>query len=184
MYLLIGLGNPGRKYKNTPHNIGFRILNLLIENKKWKESKAINCLWAKKIIGGQEIMLIKPLGFMNNSGEAVKRAQNKHNVETEKIIVLHDDFSLPKGRIKINKNRGAAGHKGVESIIHKIGSKDFIRVRVGVKPKKNIKSIKRFVLLPAFKKRFSEEEKAAAGAIKMLFSCGLEKAMARYNQKK
>jgi len=137
MKLIVGLGNPGEKYKKTRHNLGFLMVNYLAAGDEWKENKKANCLYIKKQIGLEEIELIKPLTFMNNSGKAVNYIQKKHRLKPEDIIIIHDDIDLPLGEIKIQKDRGSAGHKGVQSIINQLGSKDFIRIRLGIKSMNN-----------------------------------------------
>ena len=147
MKLIVGLGNPGEKYKKTRHNLGFLMVNYLAAGDEWKENKKANCLYIKKQIGLEEIELIKPLTFMNNSGKAVNYIQKKHRLKPEDIIIIHDDIDLPLGEIKIQKGRGSAGHKGVQSIINQLGSKDFIRIRLGIKPVENQSSdTEKFVL--------------------------------------
>ena len=120
MILIVGLGNPGQKFNKTRHNIGFLVIDEFLKKNAfpdWKKSKKINCLYAKKEIAGKEIELIKPLVFMNNSGQVVKSVSGKHNLKPGNILVIHDDVDLLLGKIRIVQNRGAAGHKGVESII-------------------------------------------------------------------
>ncbi len=134
MKLIVGLGNPGEKYKKTRHNLGFLIMDYLAAGDKWKENKKANCLYLKKQIGLKEVEFIKPLTFMNNSGQAVNYIQKKHRLKPEDILIIHDEIDLPLGEIRIQQGRGAAGHKGVQSIINQLGTKDFIRMRIGIKP--------------------------------------------------
>ena len=134
MKLIVGLGNPGIKYKKTRHNLGFLVADFLAGNDKWKESKKANCFYLKKQINSEEVELIKPLTFMNNSGIVVKSIMDYYKISAENIIVIHDDIDLPLGEIKIQQDRSSAGHKGVQSIINCLGTKDFIRIRLGIKP--------------------------------------------------
>ncbi len=134
MKLIVGLGNPGTKYEKTRHNFGFLVMDYLAAGEQWKESKKANCLYIKKQLDSEEVELIKPLIYMNNSGKAVNYIQKKHRLKTEDILIVHDDIDLPLGQIKIQQGRGAAGHKGVQSIINQLGSKDFIRMRIGIRP--------------------------------------------------
>lgn len=117
MKLIVGLGNPGKKYKKTRHNVGFRVVDAL-----------------KNEISSKDIILLRPETFMNNSGKAVKSLSTKYKIPTTNIIVIHDDIDLPLGTIRISKNRSSAGHKGVQSIIDELGTKDFTRVRIGIRP--------------------------------------------------
>lgn len=133
MFLLAGLGNPGSKYAGTRHNIGFMMLdylasryNLTFVNSKYEASQVKTVLWEEPFI------LLKPETYMNLSGTAVAGMANFYKIESEKIIVVHDDLDLELGRIRISTGGGDGGHKGIRSIISAIGTKDFSRVRIGV----------------------------------------------------
>lgn len=134
MKLIVGLGNPGQKYQPTRHNVGWLVLDKLIGTAKWRESKNANALYLQQEINGTQVEFIKPLTFMNNSGFSVASALKKHPAlkPATDLIVIHDDVDLPVGKIKISQNSGSAGHKGVESIIERIGTKNFIRLRIGI----------------------------------------------------
>ncbi len=135
MKLIIGLGNPGRKYEKTRHNVGFNVLDKLLKTIKedWKESKKAQALFCKAEINGQETEFLKPNTYMNNSGVTVAYAVKKHpNLKPEDIIVIHDDKDLPLGEIRVQINRGPAGHNGVKSIIEHLGTQNFTRVRIGI----------------------------------------------------
>jgi len=188
MILIVGLGNPGRKYNHTRHNIGFNVVDILAEKEKWRKSKKTKCDYIKKQISNKNVELIKPMTFMNDSGKAVKYAQKKYNIPSEKIFIIHDDIDLPVGAIRISKNSSSAGHKGVQSIIDELHTKNFVRIRIGIRPKTN-----GFVLkLPTEKfvlKKFSSQEKpliekSAALAVQGIFLAieeGVSHAMAEYN---
>lgn len=133
MKYVIGLGNPGRKYAKTRHNVGWLVLDELIGKNKWQESKKLPGFYFWTKISEKEIELIKPTTFMNNSGRAVAYVKKKYNLKPEDFIVIHDDKDLEFGQIKIEPGRGSAGHNGVQSVIDALGSKDFWRVRIGVK---------------------------------------------------
>jgi len=169
MKLIVGLGNPGEKYKKTRHNLGFLMVDYLAAGNKWKENKKANCLYIKKQIGLEEVELIKPLTFMNNSGKTVNYLQKKHRLKPENILIIHDEIDLPLGEIRIQKGRGPAGHKGVQSIINQLGTKDFIRIRVGIKPVENQSSdTEKFVLekfTPAEEKIVQQTIKKAADLV-------------------
>jgi peptidyl-tRNA hydrolase, PTH1 family len=132
MKLLIGLGNPGKKYDKTRHNIGFMVLDTLAGKNKWNISKKSNSLYAWLEVDYKEVELFKPQTFMNESGRAVAYAMKNHNLEAKNIIVIHDDKDLPLGEVKVQSDRGAAGHNGIKSIIKHLGTKEFTRVRVGI----------------------------------------------------
>ena len=159
MKLIVGLGNPGIKYKKTRHNLGFRVIGELAE----KFQSAFNAEISEKRIKNQKIILVKPQTFMNNSGMAVKSIMDYYKIPVEDVIIIHDDIDLPLGEIKIQQGRSSAGHKGVQSVIDNLGSKDFIRIRIGIKPTQteNIDTEK-FVL----QKFTSKEEKIIKKTIK------------------
>ncbi|OGZ23442.1 MAG: hypothetical protein A3A08_00305 [Candidatus Nealsonbacteria bacterium RIFCSPLOWO2_01_FULL_41_9] len=147
MILIVGLGNPGKKYEKTRHNIGSRVVG---------ELEALNL---------QNIILAKPSTFMNESGKAVKRLIQKSKIKIQNLIVVHDDIDIPLGEFKIQKNSGSAGHKGVESIIKELGTKNFHRIRIGICPETGKpKQVDKFVL-----QNFTKvEEKILKGVIKII----------------
>jgi len=157
MILIVGLGNPGTKYKKTRHNIGFRILDEFQNENNFPNfefSKKFNSLISDGIIRKKTILLAKPQTFMNNSGISVKRLMNFYKIKSSDIIVVHDDIDLVFGTTKLSERRGSAGHKGAESIIKELGTKDFIRLRVGIRDKKlKHKNTEKYVL-----ERFTEQE--------------------------
>jgi len=135
MKLIIGLGNPGLPYKNTRHNIGFQVLddflatsNLFNSVPKFKIEKKFKA----EIFKSDNFILAKPQTFMNNSGQTVKALKNFFKIELENIIIVHDDIDLPIGTIRISQNSSSGGHKGLDSIISNIQSKNFIRLRIGI----------------------------------------------------
>ena len=149
MILLVGLGNPGLKFKKTRHNIGFRVLDAFQKENnfpKFKLDKKSKAEVSTGTISDKEIMLVKPQGFMNSSGEAVKsllresRIKNQELSINEKLVVIHDDFDLPFGEIKLVENSGSGGHHGVESIIQALGTRNFKRLKIGIKPISNLES--------------------------------------------
>jgi len=134
MYLIVGLGNPGREYKDTRHNIGFMTVEVLARKWgiNWQTDGKKKSLKAQKFIEGTEIILLKPQTFMNLSGEAVAKVANFYKIKTGDIIVIHDDIDLSLGQLKIQKGGGTAGHHGLESIVKCLGTGDFVRIRVGI----------------------------------------------------
>jgi len=188
MFLIIGLGNPGRKYKNTRHNIGFQTVdNFQKENglPKFKNSKALYAFVSRGEILGKKIALAKPETFMNNSGEAVKRLSSNFNVPEQKIIVIHDDADIGVGKIKITESHGAAGHKGVESIIKALKTNGFKRIRIGIKPLENTRQSKKNFVLGKISRGEKKEIREATGlagqAIESIIQNGIEKAMSLFN---
>jgi len=158
MIIIAGLGNPGKKYKNTRHNIGFQVIDEFKEKNnfpKFKLSKKFNSLISEKISKKEKTVLLKPQTFMNESGKAIRKTMDFYKVSPENLYVIHDDIDIILGKVKIVKNRGSAGHKGVDSTIRKIRTKNFTRFRIGIQPKKGKpKNPEKFVL-----QKFSKEEK-------------------------
>lgn len=143
MLLIVGLGNPGKKYQNTRHNIGARMVDKLPKRSGF--------------------IVVKPKTFMNQSGKAVKALIKFYKIKPENLWIIHDDIDLPLGKIRISKGRGSGGHKGVQSIIDELGTKDFWRLRIGICPKEGKpKNIEKFVL----QKFTKEEEKIVKEVIK------------------
>lgn len=157
MKLIIGLGNPGKEYERTRHNAGFLLLNALASAHRLSFSfdKKSNAELATRDQGPEKIMLVKPQTFMNSSGESVRKLLDFYKITPADIIVAHDDKDFPVGTYKIQKDRGAAGHNGITSIINHLGTKDFTRVRIGVGPETpGIEKIVDYVL-----EKFSSEER-------------------------
>jgi len=181
MYIIVGLGNPDKKYEKTRHNAGRIVLEEFREKNKfpeWKFEKKANAL-----VSEGEAVLVLPETYMNKSGISVKRFI-KNKEESENLIVVHDDLDLPLGKFKIVFNRGSAGHKGVESIIDALGTKEFTRVRIGIVSSEVVGDASNFVL-----KKFTTDElkelnnvsKKAIEALLVIIKNGLERAMNKYN---
>lgn len=134
MKLIVGLGNPDKKYALTRHNVGWMFLNFLAGSEGWQNSKKAQALYFKTEINKKRVELLKPTTYMNDSGISVAYALKNHNLTPANLIVIHDDKDIPLGKTKIQTNRGSAGHNGVQSIIDHLGTKDFLRIRVGVAP--------------------------------------------------
>jgi len=173
MTIVVGLGNPGKKYIFTRHNIGFQVVDEFAKENNFPEfrlSKKFNSLVSESILNDEKIILAKPQTFMNQSGKVVRTLTNFYKitrpgrvVRIVDLVVVHDDIDLPLGKIRISKNRGAAGHKGVESIIKEIGTKNFTRFRIGISPKiGKPKNVEKYVL----QKFDKEEEKIIKQVIK------------------
>jgi peptidyl-tRNA hydrolase, PTH1 family len=177
MFLIVGLGNPGAQYELTRHNVGFRILDML-GGGDW-ESKH-DALMLKL----EDVILAKPQTFMNVSGKSV--AQILKYYPDAQLIVVHDELDLPLGSLKIIKGSGSAGHNGVQSIIDELGTKDFIRVRVGINNPETKQEIPgdAYVLQKFSKKEESVLKEAlikAKEAVDVIQAEGLEAAQTRYN---
>ncbi len=139
MKLIIGLGNPGKKYERTRHNVGFVVLDTLHQSlaeytpSAWEASSKFQAEIAGCTLGGEKIILAKPTTFMNDSGISVQAIAHFYQIPPHDIIVVHDDKDIPLGEIKVQTNRGPAGHNGVKSVIAHLGTEDFTRIRVGIR---------------------------------------------------
>ncbi len=136
MRYLIGLGNPGEEYENTRHNTGRMAVQFFCKEKKFKEfeeDKKMNALTAEGKIGKEKALAILPQTFMNKSGNALKKLIISKK-KAESMVVVHDDIDLALGKFKVSFGRGSAGHKGVESVMRAVKTKDFTRIRVGISP--------------------------------------------------
>jgi len=189
MYTIVGLGNPGEEYELTHHNTGRIIIEEFAKQYKfpeWVFDKKSNALKTEKKIGKEKVLLLLPETMMNNSGNAVAKfvASKK---KAENLIVVHDDLDLPLGRFKISFARGSGGHKGVESVIRKVKTNEFIRVRVGICPKKKPGDVKEIIklLLGKFDKKempiFKKTAKKIIPVLETIVSEGLGKAMSEFN---
>lgn len=168
MKLIIGLGNPGKQYIKTRHNIGFMVLDALHKNlqescdiNNWELSKKFNAEISGCTIKNEKVILAKPMTFMNASGEAVQLIMHFYKMKINELIVVHDDKDLKLGEIKIQTDRGDAGHNGIKSIIEHLGTKNFTRVRIGVasENEKKMQDTSKFVLgkFGMFEKKKVEE---------------------------
>ena len=190
MVLIVGLGNPEKKFQMSRHNIGFLVIDRFSTKNdfpKFKFSRIYNADISEKELYSKKIILAKPRTFMNNSGRAVKLLIENWKLKIENLILVHDDIDLPLGKIRISKNRGPAGHKGVESIIKELNSKNFIRLRIGIYPLRyhlSKDNIEKFVL-QKFNRGEQETVKKviekSCRAIEVLLSNGIDKAMNEFN---
>lgn len=184
MIIIIGLGNPGKKFEGTRHNVGFMALDKFAKENNFPEfslEKKYEALVCEDLIAGEKIILAKPETFMNESGKTARLLTENNKGE---IIVVHDDIDLPVGKIKIIKERGSAGHKGVQSIIKAVGNDGLIRFRIGIAGQNDAKAMA--VVL----KKFTKDEQIilektiekTAEAISFFVKEGLEKTMNEYNK--
>jgi len=184
MFLIVGLGNLGKKYINTRHNIGFKAVERFQKENNlpcFQESKKLFSFISKD----KEIILLKPQTFMNNSGKAVKQTASFFKIPIQNIIIIHDDLDIDLGKIKISKNCSSAGHKGIESIIKELGTNNFLRIRIGIKPLTKSKEIREKLVLNNFNLRERIKIKKSLNitcqAIKEIIQSSPEKAMSLFN---
>jgi PTH1 family peptidyl-tRNA hydrolase len=150
--LIIGLGNPGKEYDNTRHNIGFMVIDNYLKDKEVIWQSKFNALYTTLNINNEKVFFIKPQTYMNLSGNSVCEFVNFFKIESKDILVIHDDLDLPLGKYRIKINSSAGGHNGIKSIIERLGTNSFARLKVGIS-KTNAYDIKDYVL-----GRFTQEE--------------------------
>ena len=132
-WMLVGLGNPGPKYARSRHNVGFRAVDALCEQQRCRcDRLRLKALTGFCELGGQKVLLVKPMTYMNLSGQAVRPLADYYRIPPERILVIFDDVSLPVGRLRVRPDGSAGGHNGVKSLIAELGTQDFPRVKVGV----------------------------------------------------
>ena len=187
MYIIAGLGNPGTKYEGTRHNVGFSVIDTLAEAHNINvDKKQFKGLTGRGVIGGQQVLLLKPLTYMNLSGESIRAAFDFYKPETDQVLIVFDDISLETGQLRIRKKGSAGGHNGVKSIIAHLGTTEFPRIKVGVgEPKRG--ELVDFVLGHFHGEDaavMKEAVKTAASAVETFLEEGPEAAMNLYNKKK
>ncbi len=137
MQLIVGLGNPGEKYKTTRHNVGFlAIEKIQLDNEfnDWGFNKKFNAQISKGVVNGENTILAMPQTFMNNSGESVFGISSFYKIKPENITVIHDDIDIPLGELREQEDKGHGGHNGIRSVIEKLGTQNFKRIRIGINP--------------------------------------------------
>ena len=132
MKLVVGLGNPGKEYEKTRHNIGYMFLDYIIGNKEFSLNKKFNSLEYETTIEGEKVLFIKPLTFMNNSGDAVIKYVNFYKIDSCDVLVIQDDLDMDVGKYKLMFNHGDGGHNGIKSIILNLQTKGFLRLKFGI----------------------------------------------------
>ncbi|TAN36726.1 MAG: aminoacyl-tRNA hydrolase [Verrucomicrobia bacterium] len=186
MKLIVGLGNPGKQYERTRHNVGFEVLDELARRATvdFRKPWLAKAQTATAQIGGREVLLAKPVTFMNLSGEAVAALVHKRGWQPADVLVVSDDVELPIGRLRIRARGGAGGHNGLKSVIERLGSDDFARLRVGIGRAVGEREMTGHVL-----GRFSAEERralepvivTAVDAVEGILANGVEAAMNQFN---
>jgi len=189
-WLIVGLGNHGATYARTWHNMGFIAVDMLADDLglDWKKKPLANFKMASgHLENSDKVILLKPLTYMNRSGEAVLSIIRKHKIESENLIVLVDDLYIDKGKIRVGRGGGNGGHNGIRSINNLTGAKDYIKVKLGIKPDKEVHSLSNYVLA-----RIGEEDREyvedscanAVECVKMLVSGeSIDKLQAKFNCK-
>lgn len=195
MYTIVGLGNPGEKFKETRHSVGRMALERLrasFQFPEWEFDKKLNALVLKGEIGKKRTTFLLPETFMNKSGASV-RPLVKNKKDAEMLVVVHDDLDLPIGSFKVSFNRGSGGHRGVESVARSIKTEAFVRIRIGISPKtpsgktkkpRGARAVDHFILgafSPKEKETLKKTFKTIAAVIETIVLEGKERAMNEFN---
>ena len=186
MYLIVGLGNPGATYENTRHNLGFRVIEELGERLGLSHLRdKCRSFVGEGKIDDHKVIIAEPQTFMNNSGEAIRELLFWYKLNSEYLIVVHDDVDLEVGEIRIKRGGGSAGHHGLESIIKNIGDSEFIRVRIGIGRESLIGDVTPYVLSeipPSQREAIDASIIVAADAVTAIIREGLTSAMNKFNK--
>jgi PTH1 family peptidyl-tRNA hydrolase len=186
MWVIVGLGNPGREYAGTYHNVGFRVLDRIAA----REHVRINgpcgsaLVSGKTTLGGQDATLVKPQTYMNRSGDALPAVFDRFAATPGDVIVIYDDVALPLGKVRIRQKGSAGGHNGIKSLISAFGSDEFHRIRIGIQPEREIGNVRDFVLSEVAaddRELLDRTEEIAGKAVETLITEGIAKAMSQYN---
>jgi peptidyl-tRNA hydrolase, PTH1 family len=187
MWLVVGLGNPGPQYERTPHNLGFLAVDLLAERHGIRISRReFQALLGEGSFGPEKVILAKPQTFMNLSGQAANGIAARYEIPPERIIAVYDELALPWQALRVSRGGSSAGHNGVKSLIKDLGSPDFLRVRIGIKPDHPIGDAAAFVLAPMRRAQVEELEEVlshAASAVESIIAEGAEQSMTKHNRR-
>ena len=183
MRMIVGLGNPGRAYAHTRHNVGFDILDILAKRRNVRIlGRQGQALTGSFELCGEQILLVKPQTFMNESGQAIGELARKHKLSPDDVLVIYDDLDLPLGKIRVRMRGSSGGHKGMKSIISHLHSEDFLRIRIGIG--------RAGEAIDHVLSRFNRKDRAimdvtlqqAADALDMILEEGIDAAMNNYNK--
>ena len=186
MRLIVGLGNPGKEYENTRHNIGFNVINRYLEKKSLKLDKdKFNGLYTKTSINDEDVILLEPQTFMNLSGDSVRKVMDFYKIKVDDILVIQDDLDMEVGKIKLKEKSSSGGHNGIKDIEQKLGTNNFKRLKVGISNDKT-RDTKDYVL-----GKFSKEEKEildksydiCLNIIDDFFKMNFDLLMGKYNKR-
>ena len=183
MKLIVGLGNPGKEYDKTRHNIGFMCVDNFVDNSKWSEK--FNGLITEVSYNGENIIFLKPTTYMNESGISVKKVMDYYNLEVSDILIIHDDMDLQCGKLKIKVNSSSGGHNGIKSIINHLKTESFARLKIGISHNRSIDT-KNYVLGKFGKSEMDILNPVIAKSkdiIESFVNNGIEKTMNIYNTK-
>ena len=182
MKLIVGLGNPGKEYENTRHNIGFMVIDNYLKNEKFKTK--FNGMYLKKVINNEEVIFLKPLSYMNLSGEVVKKYVNYFKINLSDLLIISDDLDMPCFKIKLKYKGSSGGHNGLKNIIQNINTEEFKRLKIGISNNLNVDT-RSYVL-----SKFNQEEleklhkkfEITNNIINDFINLDFEKVMSKYNE--
>ncbi len=182
---IIGLGNPGKKYDKTKHNMGFMTIDKLMEHyDQTQMKKDFDAEYCKFKVDGETVFLVKPLTFMNDSGRAVRMLKGYFQIQDDEIMVIQDDLDMPIGKIRIRSKGSAGGHNGIKSIISAVGTKDFKRIKIGIQHPQR-QTVVNWVLTPFSKDdapaAFNGIDNAAAACVDWVDGANFNQLMNKYN---
>ena len=184
MKIIVGLGNPGAQYANTPHSVGFEAVDAIAASigVAWEEKRQFKCLMARGTFAGQPVMLVKPQTFMNLSGESVAPVVRYHNATPADLLVIQDDIDLPVGRMRVRKNGSCGGHNGIRNIIERLGTPEFVRLKLGVgKDKSDVIAHVLGKFAPTTRRVIDEVIAESVKAVDLILKNGADRAMNAYN---
>lgn len=184
MKIIVGLGNPGKEYRNTRHNIGYMVLEEIARRYPIeKQESKFDAVIGQIRINGEKILLVKPLTYMNLSGQSVQPLIHWHKLDIQDMMVIYDDMDLPLGTIRMRASGGSGGHKGIKSIIDRMATSEFARTRIGIGRPADREAAE-WVLgrfSPAEKEQIEQTVKRAADAVERWINSGIIEAMNAYN---
>lgn len=189
MKLIVGLGNPGKQYENTPHNVGFHAIDVLAARHggQWAVERRFEAMTTDIRLGDHKVTLMKPLTYMNLSGRSVQGWRSKNGGEPDEILVISDDIHLPMGQLRLRPSGSAGGQKGLLSVINSVGTLDVPRLRVGIRPTGgDVSDMVSYVLArvrPADRHAFERSWEDTADAVEMVIEKDFNTAMNRFNRK-
>ena len=188
MHLVVGLGNPGKTYEHTRHNVGFMVVDRLAgAHSITVTGKRFFSIWGRGNIAGHKVILAKPQAFMNRSGQGVQALMAYFELAVKDLLVIHDDLDVDFGRIKIVQGGGDGGHRGVQSIHQALREDRYARVKVGIGRPRFGEAVEDYVLSPWYKDQrdhIAEIVDSAAAAVTVILAHGLERAMTEFNSKR
>lgn len=188
MYIVVGLGNPGKKYENTRHNLGFIAIDQLAEALGVRVDRLkFKSLIGEGRIGSEKVILVKPQTYMNLSGDAVREIMDFYKLDPERLIVIYDDFDIPEGHLRIRKSGSAGTHNGMRSVVYQLKSDRFPRIRIGTGGSQKKEDLIRFVVGGFTKEEVPVLEDAVTKAVQAaecIIREDVESAMTKYNTKK